>query len=313
MAPVANTPTHNLTLTTPMNSYYYLNENKEPQGPHTLDELRALMTTGKLRPETLAAPKGAATWIPLRELLTTPPMPQTVLPTMLPAMQSTAVGACPGCKHELTAQEGKLPERCPTCSYRLRAFNIHDLWQNFILALRKSFVLKGRAPRIEYWSFVLFSTIITSVLMTVMQIAVVALLPEESLAALNSPEIAGTPEELPASAAVALMIMGAAYFLINLALMIPQITVSVRRLHDVGRSGKWLLVFPLLVVFAIITATLTGALAPDNSSTALIGCGILLLVLLLIFAVSIFLFVLSLLDSQRGPNKYGPSPKYPLG
>ncbi len=296
-----------------MNSYYYLNENNEPQGPHTLDELRALVATGKLRPETHAASKGAAAWRPLSELLATPPMPQTKLPTVPAAAPPTAVGACPDCKHELTAQERSLPERCPVCGYRLRAFNIHDLWQNFILALRKSFVLKGRAPRIEYWSFVLFSTIITSVLMTVMQIAVVALLPEESLAALNSPEIADMPEELPSSAAIAMLIMGVVYFLINLAIMIPQITVSVRRLHDVGRSGKWLLVALLPVPIAFTIAALIGLFTPENTSSPLIGGGILLLALLLTFAVSIYLFILSLFDSQHGPNKYGPSPKYPIG
>ena len=59
-----------------------------------------------------------------------------------------------------------------------------------------------------------------------------------------------------------------------LAVLIPGLAVSVRRLHDVGRSGWWLLIGLIPLVGAIV---------------------------LLVFACQ---------DSQAGPNRWGPSPKY---
>lgn len=59
----------------------------------------------------------------------------------------------------------------------------------------------------------------------------------------------------------------------NFAVLIPVVAVSVRRLHDVGRSGWWYLIW----------------FVP--------GIGWL-----------IFL-VMMLIDSDEGPNEYGPNPK----
>lgn len=62
--------------------------------------------------------------------------------------------------------------------------------------------------------------------------------------------------------------------LYTLAVVIPSVAVAVRRLHDTGRSAWWLLVGLVPVVGGII------------------------------------LLVFYLLDSDAGPNEYGPSPKY---
>lgn len=59
---------------------------------------------------------------------------------------------------------------------------------------------------------------------------------------------------------------------LSLALLIPSIAVGVRRLHDVGRSGWWMLIY---------------------------FTGIGILVLIYWFAQ----------DSQPGANEYGPNPK----
>jgi len=61
--------------------------------------------------------------------------------------------------------------------------------------------------------------------------------------------------------------------LYSLAIFIPSLAVGVRRLHDTGRSGWWLLI----------------------SLIPLIG--------------TIWLFILLVLDSNPGDNKYGPNPK----
>ena len=65
-----------------------------------------------------------------------------------------------------------------------------------------------------------------------------------------------------------------------LAVIIPEIAVSVRRLHDSGKSG-WLLL--LLIVLGIIP--IIGLLA------------------------SVAQIVLMCLDSDPGDNQYGPNPK----
>ena len=59
-----------------------------------------------------------------------------------------------------------------------------------------------------------------------------------------------------------------------LAILVPSLAVAVRRLHDTNKSGWWLLIALVPVVGAII------------------------------------LLVFYLLDSDRGTNNYGPSPKY---
>lgn len=294
-----------------MNEYYYLNENREPQGPHTLDELRALLATGKLQPDTKAARKGDSTWSDLQAVLDTPVQVMSV-----PA-QSAPAGTCPACATELSAANNQLPERCPGCGYRLRAFNIHDLWQNFVLALRKSFVIKGRAPRIEYWSFVLFSTIIVQVFLTVLQIVAVGMLPEDTLTALDNPGANNMPDELPTGALIMLFVLGLVYFLLNLAVMVPHITVTIRRLHDVGRSGMWLLGYFVLLGVWILCVLVMAASLPFLSQTESTPYDSVLPIMavvttLIFFAYSLYLFVLTVLDSKRGPNKYGPSPKYPL-
>src|SRR5436853_7471427 len=116
----------------------------------------------------------------------------------------------------------------------------------YLQALKKYADFTGRARRKEYCFFVLFNIII-SVVLTVCDVFM------------------GTY-----SAAASIGILTGIY---TLAVLIPGIAVSVRRLHDTGRSGWWLLI----------------VLVP------LIGW-----IVLLIFMLS---------DGQPGQNADGPSPK----
>ncbi|MDP9436969.1 MAG: DUF805 domain-containing protein [Actinomycetota bacterium] len=97
----------------------------------------------------------------------------------------------------------------------------------------------GRARRSEYWWFYLF-TFLVYVAATVID-AIIG---------------------VPATAAIAV-----------LALFIPTLAVSVRRLHDTGRSGWWFLIGLVPLVGGIV---------------------------LLVFFVQ---------DGTPGANQYGPSPK----
>ena len=62
------------------------------------------------------------------------------------------------------------------------------------------------------------------------------------------------------------------YYAYVLAILVPSIAVSIRRMHDIGRSGWWVLI----------------SLVP--------------------FIGSIWYIVLAALPSQLGPNQYGPNP-----
>lgn len=112
----------------------------------------------------------------------------------------------------------------------------------FIAALKKYAVFSGRARRKEYWLFILFMYIVYAVLGGI-----------------------GAATHTPAVLALA----GLAY----LAFLLPALGVAVRRLHDTGRSGWWLL-FGLVPLVGPIT--------------------------LLVFCCT---------DSEAGTNKYGPNPK----
>lgn len=305
-----------------MNDYFYLNEEKQPQGPHTLDELRALMATGKLTEHTLAAPRGGSGWVSLASLLENPqpPVPQNCSNT------------CPRCASELLCSAGNLPELCPTCSYCLRAANPHDLWQNFLLALRKTFVLKGRATRMEFWSFILFAAILSFVVQSVIETAGVACITAFAPYGLE------TPEHFHSTTIAALLALTLVIFLFNIAITIPQVTVTIRRLHDVGRSGKWLLANLLLLFVAMGSlvgyagtqiyieeqicraeeSTMPGEEVHEpewdkqglqEALPVMLWGGSLSLGLAGLTAL--YILILCIKDSDRGPNRYGPSAKYP--
>ena len=113
-----------------------------------------------------------------------------------------------------------------------------DAWKNYV-------TFTGRSRRTAYWMFVLFN-FIAVILANVID---------------NVLGLAGQSGYGPVS-----MIYGLAVFL-------PGLALAIRRLHDTGRTGWWMLI---------------GFLP-------LIG-----LIVLIIFFVQ---------DSQPGSNQYGPNPK----
>ena len=138
----------------------------------------------------------------------------------------------------------------------------------YIEALRKYAVFSGRSRRREYWVFVLGNLLVSAVLTWLDTALGTQTFPVGSF---------GLPEGTTAPGAGALpeeaLNIGLLSLFYSLAVFIPGLAVTVRRLHDIGRSGWWLLIgiVPLVGVFVI--------------------------------------FVFTLLDSQPGENKYGPNPK----
>ena len=85
----------------------------------------------------------------------------------------------------------------------------------YLEVLKKYAVFGGRARRKEYWMFVLFNMIFAIVAMILDNVLGIAI---EGLG------------------------YGPLYGLYCLAVLIPGLAVSVRRLHDVGKSGWFLLI-----------------------------------------------------------------------
>ena len=116
----------------------------------------------------------------------------------------------------------------------------------YLVVLKKYATFSGRAARSEYWYFTLFNALI-------------------SIGLIILDRVIGTYNAETA--------MGTLSSLYSLAVLIPSLAVSVRRLHDTGRSGWW---------FLLAFIPLIGALV------------------LIYFMVQ---------DSQAGSNQYGENPK----
>jgi uncharacterized membrane protein YhaH (DUF805 family) len=116
----------------------------------------------------------------------------------------------------------------------------------YLEVLKKYAVFEGRARRTEFWMFYLINLVITLVLIGI-DALIGTLIPQAGVGVLQG--------------------------LYSLAVLIPSIAVTVRRLHDTGRTGWWILIGLIPVIGGIV---------------------------LLIFMV---------LDSEPGANQYGPNPK----
>jgi len=109
----------------------------------------------------------------------------------------------------------------------------------YLEVLKKYAVFNGRASRKEYWFFGLFNVIISIIL------AVIDFMTGNF------------------SAEAGIGLLGGIYLL---ALLIPAITVSVRRLHDTDRSGWWFIIngIPLIGVIVFLVFTAQDGTPGDN-------------------------------------------------
>ena len=111
----------------------------------------------------------------------------------------------------------------------------------FLKCFHEYVTFSGRARRKEYWMFWLFNFIVSFVIGLI-----------EGLAGME------------------VQFLSTLY---SLAVLLPGISVSVRRLHDIEKSGWWLWIGVVPIVGAIV---------------------------LLVFAC---------LEGTKGPNRFGPDPK----
>ena len=162
------------------------------------------------------------------------------------------------------------------------------------LPLKRYADFSGRSRRLEFWLWTLLNLIVTGVLVGFIMFAVFDSITDlanraaagefanyvPSLSSYSYVELNGVYYEIPPDIFLrtilgSMGIPGILLGLYSLVIFIPNLAVAVRRLHDQGKSGWWILI----------------GLVP------LIG--------------GIWLIILYFMDGTRGPNRFGPDPKAP--
>ena len=117
-----------------------------------------------------------------------------------------------------------------------------------LLGLSNYFNFKGRATRKEYWFFVLTKTCIYYALMAIYGIAGLFMM-------FGTSSIFSIPS-------IILIIFTALLVALVFLMLIPGLALLVRRMHDIGMSGKWLfLPFGLMLIFPSLLLMHLGLLA----------------------------------------------------
>jgi uncharacterized membrane protein YhaH (DUF805 family) len=139
----------------------------------------------------------------------------------------------------------------------------------------------GRARRSEYWWFFLFLFLVHLV------------------AAVLDAAVARGQSTGPIGA------------LASLGLFLPSLAVTVRRLHDINRSGFWVLGFYGILILLTVGIVAGVAITSENASS---GGGVAALAVLCgLGMVGVFIAWLVLLCTKGtyGPNQYGQDPIHP--
>ncbi|MDF2443968.1 MAG: hypothetical protein JWR01_2171 [Subtercola sp.] len=107
---------------------------------------------------------------------------------------------------------------------------------------RKYATFSGRASRAEYWWWALVSAVVTTVLQVIVQAG--------GIGRLNSDGTMGNPGPVAVLAAIV-------FFVWTLAVIVPTIALTMRRLHDTNHSGWWVLIALIPLVGGIILLVFT--------------------------------------------------------
>jgi uncharacterized membrane protein YhaH (DUF805 family) len=149
--------------------------------------------------------------------------------------------------------------------------------------LEKYADFNGRAPRAEYWWFFLA--------------VVIAMI------------VVGIIESILGLKGMVLGLYGPLTLLLWLAVIVPNIAVGVRRLHDTNRSGWWILL-PLIpyALGMVLGGAAVMSAAAGSSAGMMAGAGIAGIFFLIGAVCAIVLLVFMVLPGTPGDNRYGPNP-----
>ena len=177
----------------------------------------------------------------------------------------------------------------------------------------------GRSRRSEYWLWALFIFLLNAAL-SILQVSLVG----SGMTAMQ-----GASHSDAAAAMGTGMILGLLRLIILLGLLLPSIAVAVRRMHDINRTGWWI-VLPntvfLIALIAVISTTgadfirqaqhVQQANAAEGDSSAAIAFVFAMMraflwVIIPTLAAKVVTFVFRVTEGTQGPNRYGPDPKNP--
>ena len=133
----------------------------------------------------------------------------------------------------------------------------------------------GRAPRAEYWWYMLLLIVAGLVAMII-----------DSMLGLS---ILGP--------------YGPLYLLVIVATLVPSMAVAVRRLHDTNRSGWWLLL--PMIPYLVLGFQMGRAMGDPTDMSGMASVG---LIALLALACGIAFLVFMVLPGTAGPNRFGEDP-----
>ncbi len=214
-------------------SYYIYTVDGKTLGPKTEAEVRSLVDSGKLPKGTKACPVGSSSWEPL-ETLFPAPLKKTVAPNH-PQQPGAHVAPRPKIDKLPSATPPPNPYGAPQPygapptnpygaqqSYSASApygatagypqNNGYNLVSATVSCLKRYAQFSGRASRSEYWWFFAAN-----------QLLLVAFLIFFILGLEYS---------------LVLIVVAVVFFLALLAFVLPMVAVTIRRMHDVGKSGS---------------------------------------------------------------------------
>ena len=137
------------------------------------------------------------------------------------------------------------------------------------VVFKKYATFKGRASRSEYWWYMLFASLISL------------------LGAVIASTLYGDPSELTL------------FDIVWLLIFLPGLAVGIRRLHDVNKSGWWLL-YPWLGLILVPIASLFD-------DTSLMDSMVVISFSLMTLGY-LYVLYLAIKKSDSGENQYGKNP-----
>ena len=157
----------------------------------------------------------------------------------------------------------------------------------FLKALRQYADFKGRARRKEFWMYTLF-VIIFAMIAIILDFVLGLRLP--------------------------IVEFGVLYTLLGLALFIPSWAVLVRRLHDIGKSGWWCLIWLIPTIMGTVQSVIFIINFENWLYSQFLMFNSWLLFGTLVYLVGLIvcctiLIVFCCTDGQPGENKWGANPK----